>query len=356
MIKPRRLPRCVAIAGWPEADRNAWAAALQTGDIFDGTGPASHLRAPSVRFIEQAVGRFLGWVKDVDQREAVTVPQAATIDALRIYIGWLEERVAPFTVLGHVRDLHEYLRFAWPAVDRSHIKRAERALAWKAKPVKDKRSRLQSTAALYHLGQDLMAASKKITGGDQRVPLVQYRDGFAISFLALCPIRIRAFGSIQLGEHLLKVGDIWKIAIPPELSKNNRPWEADVPARLVPALTHYLNVVRPQLMKLRGRWYSDPDRALWISIDGSAMKPKALGEAITKRTRQAFGQAISPHYFRDCATTTLALDSPENVRLATPLLGHTNPKTTEKHYNQSRQIDAGRKLNNAMSELRGRLR
>ena len=53
--------------------------------------------------------------------------------------------------------------------------------------------------------------------------------------------------------------------------------------------------------------------------------------------------------------TTLAYDSPKNVRLATALLGHTNLKTTEKHYNQARQVEAGRKLNGAMSSLRKRL-
>ena len=61
MTSMRRLPRCVPFNEWPEPDRDAWAAALQTGDVFDGTGLAAHLRVPSVRLIEQAVGRFLGW-------------------------------------------------------------------------------------------------------------------------------------------------------------------------------------------------------------------------------------------------------------------------------------------------------
>ncbi|PSL12637.1 tyrosine-type recombinase/integrase [Shimia abyssi] len=357
MTAERKLPRCVPVIGWPKKDREAWATALlQPKDALDVAGPASHLRAPSVRLIEQAVGRFLGWLEDIEGRKATNVPHDVPVDALRRYIDWLNERVAPFTVLGHVRDLHEYLRFAWPDFDRSHVKRAERALAWRAKPTKDKRARLRPSEDLVRLGEDLMAEAASAGSGDRRLPLVQYRDGLAIALLALRPLRIRAFASIQLQDHLLHVGNVWKIAIPPELSKNNRPWEADIPSELAPALRHYLEAVRPQLRSLRGRWHSEPGGALWISIDGSAMKPKALGEAITKRTRQAFGQSISPHYFRDCAATTLAYDSPKNVRLATPLLGHTSPKTTEKHYNQARQIEAGRKLNTTLSELRRRLR
>jgi integrase len=109
-------------------------------------------------------------------------------------------------------------------------------------------------------------------------------------------------------------------------------------------------------MRMQGRWYRDPGRALWISNDGSALKPKALAEAITKRTAKAFGRALSPHFFRDCAVTTLAQDSPTNVRLATPLLGHTDKRMTEKHYNQASQLEAGRKSIDALAKLRRSLR
>ena len=122
MTRKRKLPRCVPVMEWPEKDREAWAFALRPEDIFDGSGSAAHLRAPSVQSIEQAVGRFLGWLEDEEHRNAAEVAQSTTIDVLRKYVGWLRGRVAPFTVLGQVRDLHEYLRFAWPNVDRSHVK------------------------------------------------------------------------------------------------------------------------------------------------------------------------------------------------------------------------------------------
>ena len=34
---------------WPETDRRAWAAAIETGDILDGQGPAAHWRAATRR-------------------------------------------------------------------------------------------------------------------------------------------------------------------------------------------------------------------------------------------------------------------------------------------------------------------
>lgn len=354
----RRLPRCLRVEDWSLEDQEAWARAQQHGDIFGGTGPASSWREPTRRLVEQAVGRFLGWLVDEHTRETAPapVPDAATPETIRAYAAWLSERVASVTVHAHFRDLVEYCRVAWPERDRSHLHRAERSLSWRAVSSKDKRNRVVPIEDLVRLGQSLMASAKQVSGGDQRLPLTQYRDGLAIAFLALRPLRIRTFGSLQLGTNLIPVNEGWKVVVQPELSKTKRYWEADFPTELIPALSHYLIQVRPELTKLRGRWYSEPGRALWISNDGSALKPKALGEAITRRTAETLGRAISPHLFRDCATTTLADNSPEDVRLATPLLGHTHPKATERHYNQARQIDAGRKHIDALGRIRRNLK
>ena len=61
---------------------------------------------------------------------------------------------------------------------------------------------------------------------------------------------------------------------------------------------------------------------------------------ITAHTRAAFGQPVNPHLFRDAAATTIALDRPEQVRLAAPLLGHRSFATTERHYNLARTTEA----------------
>ena len=51
-------------------------------------------------------------------------------------------------------------------------------------------------------------------------------------------------------------------------------------------------------------------------------------------------RAVNPHLFRDAAATTIALDRPEQVRLAAPLLGHRSFATTERHYNLARTAEA----------------
>jgi integrase len=355
MSTERRLPRCLPDSDWPEQDQIAWANATKGGDVFDA-GLARHWRVPTRRLVEQAVGRFFGWVQDQMDGVSLALPYCATPEVIRNYATWLVDRVSPVTAHGHIRDLEEYCRVAWPQWDRRALHLVERSLSWRAVPSKDKRSRLQSIPDLMALGKRLMADAQSREDQDPRLPLTQYRDGLAIAFLALRPLRIRAFASLQIGVHFVQAGATWQIIIPPDLSKTHRPWEASFPKDLLPELDHYLRTVRPALMQLRGRWHSDPGRALWISNDGSALKPKALAEAITKRTGEAFGRPISPHFFRDCSATTLAEERPENVRLATPLLGHANPKMTEAHYNQASQLSAGRKHIDVMAKLRRRLR
>lgn len=352
MNRESRSPRCLRVEQWSPDDQVAWAKAQQDGDIFDGRGLASGWRTPTRRLVEQAVGRFLWWLVDEDASDLAPVPDAATPERIRSYVNWLNSRVAPVTVHAHVRDLVEYSRVAWPDRDRSHLARAERSLSWRAIPSKDKSSRVVPTNDLVQLGETLMSSAQPVARGDPRMPLTQYRDGLAIALLAIRPLRIRAFSSLQLGANLIRVNEVWKIVVPPELSKTKRHLEFNFPDRLLPALAHYLDTIRPALVNLCGRWHSEPGRSLWISSDGSPLKPKALGEAISRRTSEAFGHPISPHLFRDCAATTLALESPEDVRLATPLLGHTSPKMTEKHYNQARQIDAGRRHIDALARLR----
>lgn len=349
-----RLPKCLPVEGWTDADQHAWTAACASGDIFDGAGAAARWRPPTRRKVEEAVGRFLGWACIEQEMALRCVPDLATAAVLRSFIIDLKERVAPITLLGLVTDLGEFMRVAWPDRDRQVLRTAERSLRWRATPSKDKAPRLRPTRDLVALGKHLMATPEDVTFADPRLPLARYRDGLAIALLALCPIRIRAFASLELGTHVSRIGDGWRIAVTPDLSKTRRAWEADLPIDLIKCFEHYLDHVRPKLLSYRGRWYRDPGRALWISVDGSPIRPKALGEAITKRTQAAFGVAIPPHFFRDCAATTLALDAPDQVRLATPLLGHASPKTTERHYNQAQSVDAGRRHLAVLRQLRRR--
>jgi hypothetical protein len=58
-------------------------------------------------------------------------------------------------------------------------------------------------------------------------------------------------------------------------------------------------------------------------------------DCIVARTREGLGQPVHPHLFRDSATTSIAIDDPKHIGIASRLLGHRNQSTTERYYNQA---------------------
>jgi integrase/recombinase XerD len=75
-------------------------------------------------------------------------------------------------------------------------------------------------------------------------------------------------------------------------------------------------------------------------------------ETIVGRTGTAFGQPVNPHLFRDCAATSIAIEDPEHVRIASQILGHRSTATTERYYNQARIVDAARRYQDFLLALR----
>ena len=78
----------------------------------------------------------------------------------------------------------------------------------------------------------------------------------------------------------------------------------------------------------------------------------AIATTIARRTATAFGRPINPHLFRDCAATSIAIDDPEHVRVASQILGHRSTATTERYYNQAQAIDAARRYQHFLVGLR----
>ena len=64
---------------------------------------------------------------------------------------------------------------------------------------------------------------------------------------------------------------------------------------------------------------------------------------------------IHPHLFRDAATTSIAIDDPKHIGIASRLLGHRNQSTTELYYNQARSIEASRRMQNSLLARRNGL-
>jgi hypothetical protein len=78
----------------------------------------------------------------------------------------------------------------------------------------------------------------------------------------------------------------------------------------------------------------------------------ALARRVIDHTRSEFGRPISPHLFRDCAATSIAVDNPKHVGDASLVPGHADHKMTEKHYNHARSLQASRRHADTLARLR----
>lgn len=130
--------------------------------------------------------------------------------------------------------------------------------------------------------------------------------------------------------------------------KSGQYWEARVPEPTASLLTHYVDVVRPCLLVPNAQ----DERRLWLTNRGTPYKQGHMGVWIKQLTFQLIGVAIPPHFFRDCAATTMALSSAEHARGIRAILGHASDRTSERHYNQASAIEAGRELQDIVLKRR----
>jgi integrase/recombinase XerD len=175
-----------------------------------------------------------------------------------------------------------------------------------------------------------------------------YRDGLMMGLLAIRPLRMRNLAGLILDRTLVQRGDGWWIEIPAAETKTKDSIEEPWPDSLAPHLQTYLVDHRAGIAALRGSRAGTISDALWLSMYGPPMNDNAIYIRIVARTRQGLGQAINPHLFRDCAATSIAIDDPAHVGIASRLLGHRTRSTTERSYNQARSVEASRLMQKSL--------
>jgi integrase len=175
-----------------------------------------------------------------------------------------------------------------------------------------------------------------------------YRDGLMIGLLASRPLRLQNLAGLILDQTLVRRGDAWWIQIPAFETKTKTPIEVPWPDKLVPHLEVYLVDHRSGITALRGSPTGTACNALWLSMYGPPMTDNGIYDCIVARTHEGLGQPINPHLFRDCAATSIAIDDPAHIGIASRLLGHTNTSTTERYYNQAHNVEASRLMQKSL--------
>ena len=214
-------------------------------------------------------------------------------------------------------------------------------------------SRLVRASDLFELGLRLMDTCQSGPDRPQYVP-IRYRDGLIIALLIACPMRIKNLASLVIGQHLVFDGSAYLLKLSAAETKSGRPYAAAVPPELTPYIDGWLQVHRPslQLMARGDGQVGSIGGHLWLNRWGRPMHSAAIRHQIEIRTKEAFGKAIWPHLFRDCAVTELVDCAPEEIGIAPDLLGHAELQTTRKYYIQALVIKAHARVQKVIAARR----
>jgi integrase len=335
--KPLRAgPRSLPLAEWPQVDQEAWQGACRPACRLQRGRAASHLATVSQRDFENRYGAFLDFL-DRHKRLDLNVAAAAahvTPENVEDYVTELQTRVRSITVWNCVYKLRRAAELMTTTQAFSWLSEIEKDLALIAVP-RSKYDRFVMTERLLEAGLALIAEAEAFAKSDH-ARAKGVRNGLMVALLALCPIRIKNFAALELGRSFLEINGEWWIALPAGSTKTGKVDERRVPYLLKSAVGTYINKYRQMLVRSHRQ-----TNALWLSSkDGQPLTANNVGALISKITRETIGIAISPHLFRTAAASTAAVYGGNNPYLASALLQHTDPPTTEGHYNRANSLSA----------------
>ncbi len=323
---------------WPTTDHERFSALSKSTDIFDEV-PWSRLSATSVRNRRYGYGQWLRFIKIHAPDLLNSAPELrVNLDTVRLYVGELRRNCTETAVAINIQRLRLTVLAIAPGSDWAWLQEIERRIANAAKPLHKPRV---LSADLYQVGVDLIQDARNKAEIFEHPILSQaeqFRDGLMIAMLAAAPMRRACLASLRLEEHVVKIGNLWNIFIPAEMTKTGEDQDYDLSASLGNFLDEYIERYRPIFPG------ADQHGGLW-PYGNRPMTDKMVRRYICKHTAQRLGIAVSPHGFRRGSATFIAEADPANIRMAKDLLGHKSFAMTEKHYiNTARSRLAGQAL------------
>lgn len=337
-------------ADWPPEEHLLFQKVFAAGDIFDDdAGSGAHLSQRTRRIIRFGWRRFLGFLAAKHPEDLLLpAPDRITPVRVRAYTHHLAPDMNATSVAMTVTQLYNAARLIAPDRDWGWLKALKRRLHARARP-QDRFERLMPAHHTLDLGISLMETGEGLPATGQMEREIQFRDGLILALLSLWPIRRRSLAALTLDRHIRRIGDQVELLLFPEDTKAKRMEGWPVPEILLPYMAHYLDEVRPRLARRRNH------DALWVGRHGHPLSEGGLYDVVCRRTREAYGVAMSPHDFRRAAATFLAMESPDKVGLTPGILQHTSPETGDRYYNLSRSMSASRRHSATVSALKTRL-
>jgi integrase/recombinase XerD len=273
---PGPQPRLhLRFAQWPPADKRLWQDVAQGDDPFsDAAG--TRLAKATLHRLWMGWRRLLGFLTITEATALEIAPaERVTIERVKRFANHLAETNTPHSVAIQMDALYGAARVMMPERDWSWLC-GVKARLYSAAGRKSPSGPVITSMQLLDLGEQLMTESEIAAGRPVRMAdAIRYRDGLMIALLGYIPLRHKNFAAIEIGRDLVKEGENWFIAIPPEDTKTKIGMDFPVPEVLRPHLATYLDHVRPRMLRRPGC------NALWVSARRSAVlfRGRAGGDA-----------------------------------------------------------------------------
>lgn len=353
-VTPQKLPLSLPVPQWPPTDRERWLASTQPADLLTEESIAFGWSAAHRENVEAAYGDWLAWLDCHGLLDAQAAPhERLTPTRLQLYRTELVGRLAASSVAIMVQRLGAMMQVIEPDRDWAWLKKAIANLRQWAAAIGPKPKKIVSIEQLLQLGFDLM--EKHSPASQQPVDAATlYRDGLMIALLAQRPVRRSNLCQIRWGQHLVELGGKLWLRYTADETKTGQPLEYRWPDNLEFHLHQYRQVHRPVLLAQIRKGSQSPGSALWISGIGTMLQPNSAHARFTAHTYERFGFSVSPHLFRTCVATGIAVNDPEHVYIAGQVLGHANLSTTYVFYVQAESFKATQEFGATINKL-GRL-
>ncbi|ODT21073.1 MAG: hypothetical protein ABS35_18330 [Kaistia sp. SCN 65-12] len=251
------------------------------------------------------------------------------MDRLDELIAGLQDRVSPWSVAMMVGALKRVLDVIAPEADWSSLGPICTDLKQIARPSRNRFGHMVTPRQLLDLGLSIMDTAAQDHRGHPMRVAVRARDGLLIAMLICCPVRIANLLQIEIGTHLLRDGDRYRLHFDKEETKTGKEFDGCLPSILTPYIDYYLRHHRLALLMLGD---GETTNRLWIDRWSKPMTEAAMRAQIEFNTRNAFDRHIWPHLFRAIAVTGVVDEAPEQIGITPDLLGHASIQTTSRHY------------------------
>ena len=333
-----------------------------------GGGSASHLAPVTQADLANRYGLFFDFAHrtrrlDLGADAGVQVRP----EAIAPFIAELQTRVSSVTVSRTIYKVRRTAELITRHLDFAWLAEIGKDLALLERP-KDDFARIVAPERLVEAGLALIREAERDTKGTWLERALLVRNGLMVALLALCPIRLRNFASLEIGRSFLRQEVGWWIVL--DDTKSGRPDHRPVPTFLTSFIESYLDVYRPVLLG-HSAGGSNPcleaesayapcatglpteaSPALWLSRRGSSLTYHAVERLVTETTRMTLGVAVNPHRFRTIDATSVALHAPHLPYLASALLQHFDPRVTQEHYTRASSLSVAEDFTGLIACLR----